>query len=122
MVSKGGTISIRLSPRTAAAASELEAVLSAPPDKLRLRGISFAWRQQNPTAGIDDRSDAGRIIGLPRNYDVHVVVQSNQTSVEHPMCGAGTGQAVAHNVRPTRFYGADVSGLNFGQPATVDEL
>lgn len=65
--------------------SMLEAMLAVPPNELWMRPISLSLWHQYSAGGIDDRSDAVGIVRLPRNDDPHVVVQPDQTAIEHPM-------------------------------------
>src|SRR5471032_797861 len=59
------------------------------------------------------------IVNSPRDQDFQAVGESDQSSVEHPMCCARKRQAVADDVRAVLLDRPDMSGVDFGAAAAV---
>lgn len=99
----------------------LEAVLSMPSQKVRVRTIEGADGGQSATGSVDHRVQAVRVVRLARHKDLEVVREADQPPIEHPTHGARECQTIRHDVWTIRLHRPDMSGLGFSAAAAVDD-
>lgn len=50
-----------------------------------MRLIQCPFGNQRAAAPVDQRMDAGGIVGLARNQYLQIVIQADQAAIEHPV-------------------------------------
>jgi hypothetical protein len=76
----------------------LEAVLAVPSDELQMWTVRITLRQDGLLAGVDDGPDAVGVVCLTRHQYAHIVIQTNEPAIEHPVRGARQRNAIADDV------------------------
>ncbi len=79
-------------------------------------------RNDRPSGLVEEALNAARIVRLTRDEDIKIIREANQTAVKHPVRGTRKRNPVGKNVRPARFHGANMCGINLRSAAAIDEL
>jgi hypothetical protein len=97
----------------------LEAMLSVPPNELLVRAIGVTGRYQQPSAIVDDPTDAALILCLSRHQNLKVIIKPDQSAIKHPVGCPGQRETVANDVGTVCLNGANVRCLDFGSPTAL---
>lgn len=99
-----------------------EAMLSVPPNELMVGAIGIAQRYQQPSAIVDDTTNAVLIVCLSRHQNLKVVTKPDQSAIKHPVGSSGERETVADDVGTVCLNRANVRCLDFGSPTAVDRF
>jgi len=79
-------------------------------------------RRKSVPCPVDDRSHSIQIICLARDQYLQIIREADETTIKHPMCGAGKSNPIADDVRPVCLDGSYVSRRDLRAPHPIDEL
>lgn len=99
-----------------------EAVLSVPAHKFRVRPACRMRGQDRASGRVDDGADTVWIVDLARHQNAHVVVETDEAPVEHPVRRPRQRHAVADDVGTVRFDRPDMGGFDLRAAVAVDQL
>ena len=90
-----------------------------PLKKMGMRPFQHPARCVCATVLVDQGPHAFLIINSPRYQNLQVVRESDQSSIEHPVCRARKCQTVADDVRAVLLDRSDMGGIDFSAAAAV---
>ena len=71
---------------------------------------------------VDKRTHGIGVIRLPRNKNLQIVCQADQSAVKHPMRCPRKRDSVVHDIGTARLNGTNVGRVDFRTTATVNEF